>query len=117
MKSHLYARFVETEDPAKSPDILFFLLLPSQSEVLRGEIEKHQLMHERGNIPLPLPLPHPQNPGRRVGRKGKMFVACLEVSNRNFEWLSSFYIHVRLFAKKITLLTLFEVSSFDSLSI
>lgn len=63
--------FVETEESAKLADIYFHLLLPSQSEVQREEIEKHQLMLERGNIHLPLHLPHPQNPGRRAGRKGK----------------------------------------------
>ena len=63
--------FVETEESAKLADIYFHLLLPSQSEVQREEIEKHQLMLERGNNHLPLHLPHRQNPGRRVGRKGK----------------------------------------------
>lgn len=63
--------FVETEESEKLADIYFHLLLPSQSEVQRGEIGKHQLMLERGNIRLPLRLLHPQNPGRRVERRGK----------------------------------------------
>lgn len=64
-------RFVETEESEKLADIYFHLLVPSQSEVQREEIGKHQLMLERGNIRLPLRLLHPQNPGRRVERKGK----------------------------------------------
>lgn len=63
--------FVETEESEKLADIYFHLFIPSQSEVQREEIGKHQLMLERGNIHLPLHLLHPQNPGRRVERKGK----------------------------------------------
>lgn len=45
---------METETSAKLASIYFHFLLPSQSEVQREEIEKHQLMLEKGNIHLPL---------------------------------------------------------------
>jgi hypothetical protein len=68
-------------------NIYFHLLLPSQLEVQREEIGKHQLMLERGNIPLLLPLPQPQSHGRRVERKGmnsNMFENVVKQTPRDF---------------------------------
>jgi hypothetical protein len=67
--------FVETDEWISLPDTYFHFLLPSQSEVQKGETEKPLPTLGRGNLPLLLLLPQPQSPARRAGRKGKMFVA------------------------------------------
>lgn len=62
---------VETEESAELADAHFHLLLPSQSEVPREGIGRHQLMLGRGSTRLPRHPPRPQSHGRRAGRKGK----------------------------------------------
>ena len=84
---------METETSAKLADIYFHFLLPSQSEVQREEIEKHRLMLERGNIHLPLRPPHPQNPGRRVGRKGKNCTVMQEALKQTLKDFPDFYLY------------------------
>ena len=81
---------MKTEASAKLADIYFHFLLPSQSEVQREEIEKHQLMLERGSIHLPLRPPHPPSPGRRVGRKGKSCTVMQEAPKQTLKASQSF---------------------------
>lgn len=101
--------FIETEESAKFADIYFHLLLPSQSEVQREEIEKHQLMLGRGNIHLHLPLLHLQNRGRKVGRKGKnknysLIQKAFKQTPKDF---SDFYIYIGRFAENKSYFDLF----------
>lgn len=85
---------METETSAKLADIYFHFLLPSQSEVQREEIEKRQLMLEKGNIHLPLRPRHPQNPGRRVGRKGKNCTVIQEALKQTRQDFPNFYLYM-----------------------
>lgn len=115
MKTHLGQRFVDTEESQRVADIYFHLLLPSQSEVQREEIEKHRLMLERGNIRLPLRLLHPQNPGRKVERKGKNCSMIQKVLKQTLKDVPDFYIYTRSFAQR-KLADLVEIICFDSSS-
>ena len=73
---------------------LIILFASKDGEALYYWQKEDLVMLEKGNIHLPLRPRHPQNPGRRVGRKGKNCTVIQEALKQTRQDFPNFYLYM-----------------------